>query len=148
MQRTYKQQNSSLLDLKNENTLVFNGDGPILCTSFLSDFANSFSSDMRILSFECGAHSTAGRIKKDQNLWVKSIIEFKDATEEEKNITEGNAGVYLIKTDKLKKCLGLIKNNNAQNILNSLYQTRAVGWTPITYSLKQAVKKDNLTEKT
>lgn len=31
---------------------------------------------------------------------------------------------------------------NYQNILGSLYQTRAVGWTPITYSLKQAVNND------
>jgi len=29
--------------------------------------------------------------------------------------------------------------NNAQNILGSLYATRATGWTPITYSLKQAI---------
>ena len=32
--------------------------------------------------------------------------------------------------------------NNAQNILNSIYQTSATGWTPITYSLKQAVNVD------
>ena len=31
---------------------------------------------------------------------------------------------------------------NAQNILTSLYKTDAVGWTPITYSLKQAVNSD------
>lgn len=32
--------------------------------------------------------------------------------------------------------------NNFQNILGSLYVTRAVGWTPITYSLKQAINSD------
>ncbi len=32
--------------------------------------------------------------------------------------------------------------NNTQNILTSLYKTNAVGWTPITYSLKQAVNSD------
>lgn len=32
--------------------------------------------------------------------------------------------------------------NNSGAILNSLYQTSAVGWTPITYSLKQAVNSD------
>lgn len=31
---------------------------------------------------------------------------------------------------------------NADNILSALYGTRAVGWTPITYSLKQAVNID------
>ena len=40
--------------------------------------------------------------------------------------------------------------HNYQNILGSLYQTRAVGWTPITYSLKQAAFfdfKDTTTKK-
>lgn len=32
--------------------------------------------------------------------------------------------------------------NNYQAILGSLYSTRAIGWTPITYSLKEAVEKD------
>lgn len=32
--------------------------------------------------------------------------------------------------------------DNYQSILGSLYATRAVGWTPITYSLKQAVNND------
>ena len=32
--------------------------------------------------------------------------------------------------------------NNYQNVLGSLYATRAMGWTPITYSLKQAIEKD------
>ena len=31
---------------------------------------------------------------------------------------------------------------NADRILGALYNTRAVGWTPITYSLKQAVNVD------
>ena len=32
--------------------------------------------------------------------------------------------------------------NNSNNILSSLYSTRATGWTPITYSLKQAINND------
>ncbi len=32
--------------------------------------------------------------------------------------------------------------NNAQSILAGLYNTNAVGWTPITYSLKQSIAKD------
>ncbi|MBQ4646762.1 MAG: VWA domain-containing protein [Candidatus Gastranaerophilales bacterium] len=35
-----------------------------------------------------------------------------------------------------------INYNNFQSILSSLYTTRAVGWTPITYSLKQAINSD------
>ncbi len=34
--------------------------------------------------------------------------------------------------------------NNYQSIMGSLYATSAVGWTPITYSLKQAVNSDFL----
>ena len=32
--------------------------------------------------------------------------------------------------------------NNHNNIIQSLYSTNAVGWTPITYSLKQAINND------
>lgn len=32
--------------------------------------------------------------------------------------------------------------NNYQQIMGSLYQTNAIGWTPITYSLKQAINND------
>ena len=33
-------------------------------------------------------------------------------------------------------------HNNFQTILGSLYATQATGWTPITYSLKQAINND------
>ncbi len=32
--------------------------------------------------------------------------------------------------------------NNSRNILSSLYSANATGWTPITYSLKQAINND------
>ncbi len=35
-----------------------------------------------------------------------------------------------------------LKASNSGAILNSLYSTRAVGWTPITYSLKQSINND------
>ncbi len=35
-----------------------------------------------------------------------------------------------------------LASGNHQSILSSLYSTSAVGWTPITYSLKQAVNND------
>lgn len=35
-----------------------------------------------------------------------------------------------------------LATGNYQNILQSLYSTNATGWTPITYSLKQAVNND------
>ncbi len=35
-----------------------------------------------------------------------------------------------------------LNTGNYQSILSSLYSTSAVGWTPITYSLKQAVNND------
>ena len=35
-----------------------------------------------------------------------------------------------------------LASGNYQNIMQSLYSTNAVGWTPITYSLKQAINND------
>ncbi len=35
-----------------------------------------------------------------------------------------------------------LATNNYQNVMNNLYSSNATGWTPITYSLKQAINND------
>lgn len=65
-----------------------------------SDWRNSFIAFGRIL-------------RKDGK--VKSIIEFRDATEEQRQIAEVNAGCYIFNAEWLWKNLEKIKNTNAQN---------------------------------
>lgn len=101
------------LNLQKSHTLIINGDGPVLCTSTLLSFTNSCLQDLRVLVCEMGVHSTYGRVKKDAKNRVERVVEYKDATLEEKNITMCNAGVYLFNTKKLIECIDLIKNQNA-----------------------------------
>lgn len=55
-----------------------------------------------------------GRIVRDRNGKVSKIIEFKDATEEEKEITEINPAVYVFEQSWLWENINKIKNENAQ----------------------------------
>lgn len=52
------------------------------------------------------------------------------------------AGLTYLQGCMASKLTVPLARNNAQNILNSIYKTQATGWTPITYSLKQAVNSD------
>ncbi len=51
-------------------------------------------------------------------------------------------GVTYVDGCMASKLMVPIEKNNKTNIEGALYSTKAVGWTPITYSLKQAVHYD------
>lgn len=55
-----------------------------------------------------------GRIKRDENGNVRGIVEFRDATEEEKSIREVNTGTYCFDAEALRMALAKLSNNNAQ----------------------------------
>lgn len=54
-----------------------------------------------------------GRFKRDGNGKLIGIVEYKDATEEEKNITEVNPGYFAFDKDWMEKHLENLKNDNA-----------------------------------
>jgi bifunctional UDP-N-acetylglucosamine pyrophosphorylase/glucosamine-1-phosphate N-acetyltransferase len=55
-----------------------------------------------------------GRIIRDSGGMFERIVEQKDATDDEKEITEINAGIYCFNTRKLFEALKHVKNTNAQ----------------------------------
>ena len=55
-----------------------------------------------------------GRIKRDAQNCFMSIVEHKDATENELQINEINAGIYIFDIKTLFSKLSKIKNNNSQ----------------------------------
>lgn len=55
-----------------------------------------------------------GRILRDNHKNVFGIREYKDCSEEERNIREVNPGIYCFRTSWLWPCLEKIKNHNAQ----------------------------------
>jgi bifunctional UDP-N-acetylglucosamine pyrophosphorylase/glucosamine-1-phosphate N-acetyltransferase len=57
----------------------------------------------------------AGRIIRDEGGAFRSIVEEKDATEEQRLIAEVNGGVYVFEATALRDALGRIGTDNAQN---------------------------------
>ncbi|CAN5476708.1 hypothetical protein BH09SUM1_BH09SUM1_09930 [soil metagenome] len=55
-----------------------------------------------------------GRIKRNAKGDVLGIVEFKDASEGERSITEVNTGTYCFEASALRDSLAKLKNNNAQ----------------------------------
>ena len=104
--------------LENEGgiTLVVNGDCPcVRPETYKKLFEACEDVDMVLLT--CTPEDTAayGRVVRDEDGYVKKIVEFKDCDEEEKAIKEINTGIYAFKTDALFEGLKELNNDNAQN---------------------------------
>ncbi|AGA59740.1 UDP-N-acetylglucosamine diphosphorylase/glucosamine-1-phosphate N-acetyltransferase [Thermobacillus composti KWC4] len=68
--------------------------------------------------------SGLGRVIRGKNGSVERIVEHKDCSEDELNITEINAGTYCFDNRKLFDALGKVKNDNAQG---EYYLTDVIG---------------------
>ena len=107
-----------------ENVLVVFGDTPLLSSKTLRDLLNfNDQSDITVLGFETSDPGRYGRLLVSNGKLLK-IVEALDANEEEKKITLCNGGIMIIKANKLKENLSLIKNNNVKKeyILSDLIE--------------------------
>ncbi|WP_064580921.1 bifunctional UDP-N-acetylglucosamine diphosphorylase/glucosamine-1-phosphate N-acetyltransferase GlmU [Streptobacillus moniliformis] len=108
-----------------DDVLICNGDGPLLTVETINKMKEKFekdSLDCLILSCEVNNPFGYGRIIKE-NGKVTNIIEEVDATVEQKNIKEINAGVYLFKKTSLLSILDKFNNDNKKR---EYYLTDAV----------------------
>jgi bifunctional UDP-N-acetylglucosamine pyrophosphorylase/glucosamine-1-phosphate N-acetyltransferase len=99
------------------NVLILCGDVPLLKAHTLSVFINQHQvskSDCSVLSVVTLAPTGYGRIIRDENKNFVSIVEEKDANDEQKLVQEINSGIYLVKASYLFEALDEVGNNNAQ----------------------------------
>ena len=98
---------------KGSQIIVLYGDVPLVNIDDLKNLIKISEGGLGILTFSKEFPKGYGRIKrlKDE---VIGIIEEKDCSESEKKINEINTGIMCIDSDKLKKWLSQIKNNNSQ----------------------------------
>lgn len=96
----------------NETVLVLYGDAPLITASDLSQLGDQ----QAVLTAIVNDPSGYGRIVRNDG-WIKSIIEEKDATPEQKNIKEINSGIIQAHAKNLKKWIKKIDRNNAQREL-------------------------------
>ena len=108
--------------------IVLCGDTPLLTSDTISDFIDSHKenkADITVMSAIFENPFNYGRIVRNIDKTLKKIVEEKDATYEEKQIQEVNAGVYCINWQKVKKAFNELKSNNAQG---EYYLTDIISW--------------------
>jgi bifunctional UDP-N-acetylglucosamine pyrophosphorylase/glucosamine-1-phosphate N-acetyltransferase len=97
--------------------LVLNGDVPLIEVSTLHSLINACGGQhLVLLTVDTGDASGYGRVvrAKDQPDAVLAIVEHKDATAEQRTITEWYSGVLAAPAALLKQLLGMLKNDNSQ----------------------------------
>jgi len=98
--------------------LVMYGDTPLVTTATMQkmvDIRRQFSSiGLTFSGMRVTAPNTYGRMVMDDDGTLKKIVEFKDASTEEKNITLCNGGIVCADGAKLFQWLSQVSNNNAQ----------------------------------
>lgn len=106
-----------LLKGKKGKVVVLYGDVPIIRPSTLRNLIEKSIKDKEYATILTAIYENPmgyGRIIRDIGGNVKSIVEDKDANEDEKLINEINAGVYCFDIEELSLALQQIKPDNAQ----------------------------------
>ena len=98
----------------NDIVLILYGDVPLIKTETLAEVARKGSESFGLLTVHLDNPKGYGRIVRDEHANVTAIVEEKDASDEQKGITEINTGILATKGDKLKQWLSKLDNNNAQ----------------------------------
>lgn len=97
--------------------VVTYGDVPLLTAETLSDlvdFHEQRSGAVTVLSAEVARPHGYGRIVRDAGGNLERIVEEKDASAEEKQITEINSGIYAFDATVLRESLAQVSTDNAQ----------------------------------
>jgi bifunctional UDP-N-acetylglucosamine pyrophosphorylase / glucosamine-1-phosphate N-acetyltransferase len=108
------------------DVLVLSGDTPLLTTELLHELLATHRREdaaATVLSFSPADTRAYGRIVRDGNGKLRSIVEAVDATPEQLAIGEVNSSIYVFRAEKLWPALDRLEPQNAQG---ELYLTDAV----------------------
>lgn len=97
----------------NASTLIMLGDVPLVDVKACEALIEKANNQLAILTFNKLDPTGYGRIIRHNNL-VTAIVEHKDATVEQRQITEVNTGIMAMQNAHLKNWLNRLNNNNAQ----------------------------------
>ncbi|UWQ98385.1 bifunctional UDP-N-acetylglucosamine diphosphorylase/glucosamine-1-phosphate N-acetyltransferase GlmU [Rhodobacteraceae bacterium S2214] len=112
------------LDGFDGDALVLYGDTPFIQPETLESMAAARSShDVVVLGFEAADPGRYGRLVTNGDT-LERIVEFKDATDEERAITLCNSGVIMAKSDVLFDLISKVGNDNASE---EYYLTDIIG---------------------
>lgn len=102
------------------DNMILNGDNPCLqyitlidaYINFLANYKNG-TNNLQVVVINLDNPASNGRIIQTKD-YIK-IVEYKDCTEQQKNIKQINTGIYITDIDLLSICIPKITNKNAQN---------------------------------
>jgi UDP-N-acetylglucosamine diphosphorylase/glucosamine-1-phosphate N-acetyltransferase len=98
--------------------LVLCGDMPLIRPDTLMQMVDGHresGAKCTVLTLKSDGCHDFGRIIRDEKGVILKIVEFKDASDVEKNVDEFNSGVYCFDSDLFFKALGGVESDNAQN---------------------------------
>lgn len=111
-------------DAADDVTLVLYGDVPLVQPQTLQRLLQARGDGVAVLTQHLADPTGYGRIVRSAQGQVSRIVEHKDATEQERAITEVNTGILVAPTARLKDWLSRIGNDNAQG---EYYLTDIIG---------------------
>ena len=97
---------------KNEKVLVLNGDMPLITSNALQGFLDT-QADVIMSIFDLENPDGYGRVMIE-NSQVQYIVEQKDASTDELNVTTVNAGIYAFSKSVIETYIPRLSNDNAQ----------------------------------
>ncbi len=98
-------------------TIVICGDTPLLTAESMEEMLKEHTqreAKATILTAVAEDPTGYGRIIRSQNGAVQKIVEHKDASEEERLVTEINTGTYCFDNEALFRAIDQVSNDNAQ----------------------------------
>ena len=108
--------------------IILCGDTPLITSETIKEFVEYHrknKSDLTVMSAIFENPTNYGRIIRNQNGSLNSIVEEKDAIPEQKAVKEINAGIYCINWAKIKPAFNELTSNNAQG---EYYLTDIIKW--------------------
>ncbi len=108
--------------------IILCGDTPLITEDTLKEFVESHyakNSDLTVMSAIFDNPTNYGRIIRNADGTLNSIVEEKDANIEQKAVKEVNAGIYCLNWGKIKSAFRELKSNNAQG---EYYLTDIIKW--------------------
>ncbi len=108
-----------------QTVLILYGDVPLIQKTTLMDLINAASSNaLGLLTAHLDDPTGYGRIIRNASGDVIKIVEQKDASDDERKVTEINTGMLALNSTQLKNWLKKLENNNAQG---EYYLTDIIG---------------------
>lgn len=99
------------------DVLILYGDAPLVTTATMRRLLDRLNADDTpatvVLGFRPADPGAYGRIVADADGWIDRMVEFKDASAEERAVTLCNSGLMAVKSEDLFGLLARVGNDNA-----------------------------------